>query len=160
MTVSDVICSQYQASLDMLQQAVAACPASLWDDPRDKNRFWQIAYHALFYTHLYVQPSLQDFTPWAKHRPDLHRMGPPHGEPYTSAEILDYLAFCRQQVDAQVPRLDLEAVSGFDWLPMNKLEHQLYSIRHIMQHVGELSDRLGTRGQVDVDWVGMHPKDG
>jgi hypothetical protein len=35
----------------------------------------QIAYHALFYTHLYLQPAEADFVPWEHHRPALPRPG-------------------------------------------------------------------------------------
>ena len=55
----------------------------------------------------------------------------------------------------RVPQLDLEAESGFGWLPFGKLELQFYNIRHLQQHTGELMERLGTRAHVDVDWVGM-----
>lgn len=68
MNLKPVIRSQYQASLEMLKQAILKCPESLWDDQEYQNRFWQISYHALFFTHLYLQPSLEAFTPWAKHR--------------------------------------------------------------------------------------------
>jgi hypothetical protein len=51
--------------------------------------------------------------------------------------------------------LDPEAESGFYWLPMNKLELQIYNIRHLQQHTGELMERLGSRAGVEVDWVGM-----
>ena len=54
-----------------------------------------------------------------------------------------------------VDALDLQAESGFDWLPFNKLELQFYNIRHIQQHTGELCERLGTVGDIEVDWVGM-----
>jgi hypothetical protein len=68
--------------------------------------------------------------------------------------VLDYLVFCQQQVVERVPQLDLEASSGFDWLPFGKLELQFYTIRHIQQHTGELMERLGTRANVQLDWVG------
>jgi hypothetical protein len=51
--------SQYQATLGMLKQAIVKCPESMWDAPDPPNRFWQLAYHTLFYTHLYLQPSLE-----------------------------------------------------------------------------------------------------
>lgn len=54
-----------------------------------------------------------------------------------------------------MPRLNLEAASGFEWLPFNKLELQIYSIRHIQQHAGELMERLGTRADAEIAWVGM-----
>ena len=163
MDIAQVITSQYLASLDMLKQAVTKCPANLWNSPQDKNKFWHLAYHALFYTHLYLQPAEKDFVPWAKHRADYQFMGPlpwpPHqepdiGEPYQKEEVLEYLEFCRQQVSEKVPVLNLAASSGFDWLPFNKLELQFYNIRHLQQHTGELCERLG-RVNIDIDWVGQ-----
>ncbi len=56
-----------------------------------------------------------------------------------------------------VPALDLAGASGFDWLPMNKLELQFYNIRHLQLHTGELCERLGTEAKIDVAWVGMAP---
>jgi hypothetical protein len=58
-------------------------------------------------------------------------------------------------MEEQVQKMDLEANSGFDWLPFNKLELQLDHIRHIQQHTGELCERLGAHGDVEVGWVGM-----
>jgi hypothetical protein len=37
---------------------------------------------------------------------------------------------------------------------MTTLELQIYSIRHLMQHTGELMDRLGRRTGAEIDWVG------
>jgi hypothetical protein len=59
-------------------------------------------------------------------------------------------------VDIQVESLDIAAGSGFDWLPFDKMELQLYNIRHIQQHTGELCERLGAQGEIQVDWVGMN----
>jgi hypothetical protein len=157
MNTKDVICSQYFAALEMLKMSVIHCPASLWDDPADKNKFWHVAYHVLFYTHLYAQPSEKDFRPWANHRENYHSLGelPNAPIPYTKEDILAYFDVCRKQVEEKVAILDLEAESGFPWLPFNKLELQFYNIRHIQQHTGELMERLGTRAQIDVEWVGM-----
>ena len=38
---------------------------------------------------------------------------------------------------------------------MGKLELQIYNLRHLQQHTGELMERLGSRAGIDVDWVGM-----
>ena len=164
MDLPTVIVSQYQAALEMLRQSVVKCPQSFWDRAEDKTKFWHVAYHALFYTHLYLSDSEATFTPWVKHRQEYQFMGPtpwpPHempriGEPYDKATILEYADFCRRQVDERVPWLDLESPeSGFDWLPFGKLELQFYNIRHLQQHTGELMERLGARAGIDVDWVG------
>ena len=155
MEINTVVCSQYFAALAMLRQAVERCPDPLWDDPADRNRFWRTAYHALFFTHLYLQKSLHTFKPSALHREkieDLSRETPP-GSPYTKAEVLDYLEFVRQQASEKSAALDPQAKSGFHWLPFNKLELQFYNIRHLQQHTGELMERLGARAHIDVDWV-------
>ena len=163
MDYRDVIRSQYQASLEMLKQVIAKCPEPIWDNPGDKTKFWHIAYHALFYTHLYLQGSEQEFLPWVKHRKDYQFIGPlpgpPHrqpeiGEPFTKEDVLAYLDVCQQQVDEKMRQLELDAESGFSWLPFSKLELELYNIRHIQQHAGELMERLGTRAGIEIDWVG------
>lgn len=151
----DAVRSQYHAALEMLRLAVVRCPEGLWDDKAFANRFWHVAYHALYYTHLYLQPTADDFSPWGKDRQGYSDLGrPPDGPPYTVEEILEYHALCRQQVEEQVGALDLAAPSGFRWLRFDKLELQFYNIRHVQQHVGELCERLGVAAGVDVDWVG------
>jgi hypothetical protein len=159
-----VIESQYRASLEMLRQVIELCPPALWADPQDKNPFWQVAFHTLFFVHLYSQPEQQAFTLWPKHRKDYEMMGPPPwdpdyvpqiGEPYTPAEVVEYLDFVLDEVARQVAALDPDGPSGFGWLPMTKLELQFYSIRHAMQHVGELAERLGARAGVDVPWIAL-----
>lgn len=158
MVIKEVIKSQYLASLEMLKNAIIQCPESMWTDPEPKNKFWHIAFHSLFYTHLYLQPAEKDFTPYKSmgHLPwepnDLHKIR----EPYTRDEVLAYLEFCQEEVKQCLPRLDLDSdESGFYWLPFNKLELQFYNIRHLQLHTGELCERLGTTAGVDVDWVGM-----
>ena len=150
----EVIRSQYLAALEMIKQAIEKCPEELWNPAEDRAPFWHVAYHALFYTHLYLQPRLQDFRPWAKHREEAHRLEQHLTAVYSPAEVLEYLGLCQQEVKEKTAQLDLEAASGFDWLRFNKLELQFYNIRHLQQHTGELMERLGARAKVDVDWVG------
>jgi hypothetical protein len=156
MDTAPVLISQYRAALAMLRQAIAACPDALWDSPDDKARFWHVAYHALFYTHLYLQDTLGAFRPWSKHRQGSHRFDA-QGDaalPYDRATVLEYLDLCVDEVQARVPQIDLAAPSGFEWLPFDKLELQIYSIRHVQQHAGELMERLGSRAGLELDWVG------
>jgi hypothetical protein len=165
MNIKEIIKSQYLAALEMLKSAIVKCPGALWDDPAYKNRFWHIAYHTLFYTHLYLQPTESDFVPWTKHREHYESMDPPWpphqepeiGEPYRKEEMLEYLEFCQQQVKATVDSLNLDDRTGFHWLPFGKLELQFYNIRHLMQHTGELCERLGATENIEVDWVGKRP---
>lgn len=68
MDIPAILISQYKASLEMLKQTITKCPESMWNAASDKNKSWQVAYHALFFTHLYVADSEEAFTPWNKHR--------------------------------------------------------------------------------------------
>ncbi len=156
MNPKPVIKSQYKASLAMLRQAIEKCPEALWTDASYQNPFWRLAYHTLIYTHFYLSPREEDFVPWDKFQKDLQLLGReiPGTRIYSRAELLDFLTLVLDQVEIQVEALDLDTESGFDWLPFNKLELQFYNIRHIQQHTGELCERLGAHGEVEVAWVG------
>jgi DinB superfamily len=160
--IQHTVARQYRASLAMLRQAIELCPEPLWLSEDHRNRYWHIAYHTVFYTHLYLQPSEADFRAWPKHRKDSQYLGPrpsAPGEtrkvepPCTKAEVIEYLELCRSEVEARVPGLDLAAASGFSWLPFNKLEVQFYNIRHLQHHTGQLADRLRTAAGIGVAWV-------
>lgn len=156
MSTKAIIRSQYHAALAMLRQAVEQCPDSLWTDASYANPAWHIAYHTLYYTTLYLQPRAEDFDPHEKYRDDLR--GLENSDPAlacTKEAVLDYLADCLGQVDEQVNAIDLDADSGFDWLPFSKLELQFYNIRHIQHHTGELCERIGGHGEVEFNWVKM-----
>jgi hypothetical protein len=155
-----LIRSQYHATLDMLEEAIRECPESLWTDT---------AFDALHYTHLYLCDSLETFVPWStgsqQDGPDGEpvssdsKQQPAGKQPYTKEEVLGYLGFCRKHVDKQVPGLDMSAPSGFDWLPMNKLELQFYNIRHTQHHTGQLSERLRNSVDFGLHWVARHAPD-
>jgi hypothetical protein len=100
-----------------------------------------------------LQETEKHFKPWEKHH------DPDTGEPFTQDEVLEYLTFVQKQVRELVADLNMEAESGFYWLPFSKLELQLYNIRHIQQHAGELYERLGTRENIELDWVSVQPSE-
>jgi hypothetical protein len=160
MDFSEAVRSQYHAALEMLEQAVIACPEQMWNSTEDKNRFWHVAYHSVFFTHLYMAEARERFVPWAKHRQEVVGLSSDVAtiEPYGKDDVLEYVAFCRRVVDEKAPALDLGATSGFHWLPFDKLELQLYNIRHLQQHTGELMERLGARAGIDVKWVAVGPR--
>jgi hypothetical protein len=156
MDVAAILVSQYRASLEMLKQTILACPPEMWNAPEDKNKFWQTAFHALYFTHEYLWGyAPQEFTYWDKHRPGYEDFDTPREyEPYDKETILEYLEFCRRQVMERVPQMDLAAPEPNIPQPFSMLELQIYTIRHIMQHTGELLERLSARSGVYIDWVG------
>jgi hypothetical protein len=159
--------SQYHAALAMLKESIEKCPEETWYDETPKNTCWQVAYHALYFTHLYLQPDEAAFRPWKGHQGDVQHPdgipGPANPEsplpliprPYTKEEVLAYWEFCDQMVDGAVETLDLgRRESGFHWYPIPKLEHQLVNLRHIQHHAGQLADRVRAAAGVGVRWAG------
>ena len=146
-----VLKRQYHAALAMLREAIERCPDEEWLSRDHKNTFWQVAYHVLFFTHLYLQPNEAAFVTWSQHHGDDDGT---KGEPYSKAQVLEYWGFVDTAVDAAVDSLNLESTeSGFSWFKMSKLEHQFVNIRHIQHHAAQLADRLRSAADIGVTWV-------
>lgn len=162
-TLLPIIGAQYKASLTMLLDTNHRCDDSLWLDAHYKHPFWRVAYHTLFYTDLYLSESLDRFTPWAQHIDELESLGPMEhkdgklpreGPPYPQQDVEQYGRDVMGHVDERLGDLDLDAASGFFWLPFSKCELQFYNIRHIQHHAGQLAERLRQQHDLGVVWVG------
>ncbi len=108
MDIQSAIIDQYGSALEMLKQAMVQCPPALWDDLQGRKRFWLVAYHALFYTHLYLSDNLGAFKPWEKYRQGIHRLGSAPekaqtGEPYSREEMLEFLSSAGKQWSKRSP---------------------------------------------------------
>ena len=164
MNVQAALKCQYHAALAMLKQAIEKCPDDLWTGGDHPIPFWRVAYHTLFFTHLYLQSDHESFRAWEHHREECQFFDavpwPPHrppkpAEPYTKAQILEYWQFCDARVDADVDRLDLDAPQcGFPWYKLPKLDHQINNIRHIQHHAALLAGRLHRALGTGVEWIG------
>jgi hypothetical protein len=167
--------SQYHAALAMLRQAIEQCPEAVWASGDRVNPVWRIAYHTLYFTHLYLQPGEDSFRPWPSHQTwiqymdddpgtqdlddflELPQRPPRTGVPYTKTQLLEYWSVCDGMVDGGVDALDLlDPRSGFSWHvpPRSKAEQQIASIRHIQLHEAQIADRLSAEGGPRVEWVG------
>ena len=157
-----ILQSQYHASLDMLRGAITQCDDTLWHSTDYHHPFWRVAYHTLFFADLYLAESLERYTPWAKHVDELESLGPmvhkdgkmpKAGPPYSMEDVEEYFRLVSAKVDPSVEALDFEAGSGFFWLDFSKLEVQLYNIRHIQHHTGQLIERIRQNLNLPVRWV-------
>ena len=146
---------QYHAALDMLKGAIEACPDAVWVGGVPPRSFWRLAYHTLFFTHLYLQIRDEDFVPWELHRDDVESDAErerPDAAPYSRTEMLTYWELVDAMVDPQLDRIDLNSSeSGFSWYTIPKLDHILLNLRHIQEHAGQLRDRLLEAG-IDQEW--------
>jgi hypothetical protein len=134
-----------------LKQAIAKCPPEVWDNPKDKDRFWFIAYHTLYYAHRYLKTENNPYVRWKK--ADYRKQG----FAMTKEQVLAYLKSVQQEVVEQIAVMDLDgkALNGF---LANKMELQFYNLRHIQQHAGELYERLRPY-ELKLGWVSQRSKE-
>ena len=85
MDTLSVLRSQYGAALSMLDAVVARCPDESWTLESRLRPFWRVAFHTMFFTHLYVHHNEAEFKRWEKHRDESQHLGlfkgPPDGHP-------------------------------------------------------------------------------
>lgn len=182
MDVRAALKDQYHAGLAMLADCIRQCPPDLWAAPNPpkeeggmERSFWRIAFHAIYFTHLYLvqeeaafeaPPSdlavtrRADFealwhAPWALEPYEL----PAATEPCPKEEILAYVDHVVSLIDPTVDALDLGREDcGFSWYKqISKLSHELLNLRHLQGHVGQLSELLMLRG-IDTRWLSRRPR--
>ncbi len=172
-TFRTVLWRQFGAAIDMLENALVACPASLWREsvfrtpsdhpqPSEDAGFWSITYHILFWLDLYLTGSHEGFAPPAPFI--LNALDPVSvfpDQPYTKEDLHDYLVHLRQKCQKTIAELSDEQAYHqvtFPWLggnSMSFLELQLYNMRHVQEHAAQLSLFLGQHAIPDeaLDWV-------
>ena len=146
---------QYHAALDMLKGAISECPDVIWLGGTPPRSFWRLAYHTLYFAHLYLQVRFEDFVPWELHRDEVESDAEHEkldATPHTKEELLTYWELVDAMVDSQIDKIDLASPeSGMPWYKIPKLDHVLLNLRHIQEHAGQLRDRLLEAG-IDQHW--------
>ena len=157
-----VIVSQFEAALAMLNQCVVECPPEHWERKIANGSFRWVAYHTLFFADLYLSPSESAFQ-----LRDLHRCGgdergddPSPGLP--KDEALVYVPLVRQKLRDTLAAETAESLagpSGFSWRKFSRAEIHLYNLRHVQHHTGQMSAYLRRVapeifGQRSLPWIG------
>ena len=154
---SEAVARQFGAALEMVGNAIEACPDELWFDPSRKPAFWYVAYHVLFWTDLYLHGRLEGFAPPAPHNLDeLDPVGLVPDPPCTQEQMRAYLTHCRarmRQVFGALTNDQVHAPSGIDWIEGERGELQLYNLRHVQHHAGQLQMMLRQAGVEPPRWV-------
>jgi len=151
---------QFGAAIDMLAQALQACPEELWrtrlwDDPYAE--FWNLGYHALFWLDVYLSGSVDGFAPPAPFTLDeFDPAGRLPERPYSREELLAYLEHGRTKCQATIAALTDERARQrclFSWGELSFAELLLYSMRHVQEHAAQLSLLLGQQRGIAPDWI-------
>src|SRR5574337_2027269 len=108
-----VIWRQFGAAIDMLDNAMRACPDELWRERLYNERsvqpefaeFWYVGYHALFWLDFYLSDSAEGFTPPAPFTLSELEAGLLPERVYTKAELQTYLGHGRNKCRAKLETL-------------------------------------------------------
>jgi uncharacterized damage-inducible protein DinB len=148
---------QFHAAIDMLGNAIDACPDSLW--PGEPPRaFWYIAFHVTFFLDLYLSDCDESqFRPPAPF--GLAELSDEVGvaEPaHTKDELRGYLDHCRNKLDAVMAAMTEPWATSrcpFDYRAMSNGELLLYNMRHVQHHAAQLNMRLRQTIDSAPRWV-------
>lgn len=153
-----VIWKQFGAAIDMVDNALLACPEELWNDRSQKPEFWYVVYHTLFFLDLYLSDSVEAFTPPVPFTLDeLDPAGVLPERPYTKDELHTYLEHGRAKCRATIEALTEEKARqrcGFEWLgDLSNAEILLYGMRHVQHHAAQLHLILRQKTDSTPGWV-------
>lgn len=160
-----IIWNQFGAAMDMLENAVRACPDDLWGDPSVKPEwkdndvvgFWYVVYHTLFYLDFYLSDSAEGFAPPAPFTlGELDPTGVLPDRVYTKAELLSYLEHGRKKCHITLLALTDEKARqrcGFPERDMSVAELLLYTMRHVQHHAAQLHLLLRQHTGSAPGWV-------
>ncbi len=156
-TWKTIIWQQFGAAIDMLENAMVACPDNLWGDRSQRPEFWYVVFHTLFFLDLYLSDSDKGFTPPAPFTLDeLDTDGLLPERVYTKEELQSYLEHGREKCRSTIEALLDEKARqrcGFDWLDISVAETLLYNMRHVQHHAGQLSLILRQKTDSAPRWV-------
>ncbi len=148
---------QFGAAIDMLQRAIDACPDDLWSDGSQRQEFWYVAFHALFFLDLYLSESDKGFAPPSPFTLDeLDERGLMPERVYTKEELLSYLEHGRKKcrtVIAALTEADAQNTCGISWLDLSFAGLLLYNLRHVQHHAGQLQMMIGRKTGSSPRWV-------
>jgi hypothetical protein len=152
-----IVWHQFGASIEMMENAIAACPDELWGDRTQRPEFWYLAFHALFFLDCYLSESEKSFVPPAPFTLDeLDPAGILPERPYTKDELQKYLDHgrrkCRKVIEELTEQRGAERCD-FDWLDLTVTELLLYNMRHVQHHAAQLQLLLRQKTDSAPRWV-------
>jgi hypothetical protein len=153
----EVLWRQFGAAIDMLENALLACPDEIWGDRSKRPEFWYVVYHTLFFLDLYLSGSVAGFAPPAPFTLDeLDPEGVLPERPYTKDELQTYLEHGRRKCRSTLEALTEETARRrceFEWIELSGAELLLYNLRHVQHHAAQLNLILRQTTDSAPGWV-------
>lgn len=154
----DALEGQFLATIDTLENAIRACPPGIWVDEATpvQRQFWYIAYHTIFWLDRYFTATPEEHVPPEPYTmSELDPKGAYPDHPYSPAQMLEYLEYCRAKCRARLATLDdASAVEPNTHRPgLSWLEFVIYQMRHNQHHAAQLNLILRQGGVEPPRWV-------
>jgi DinB superfamily len=155
--MKEIIWNQFGAAIDMLENALHACPEKLWGQNLEPSEFWYRVYHTLFWLDFYLSDSIDGFVlPAPFTFAELDPAGLLPERVYTKKELENYLDHCSKKCRTTVKTLsDEKSRQHFRYgsIDLSFAELLLYNMRHVQHHTAQLN--LLLRQEIDSapSWV-------
>jgi hypothetical protein len=152
-----ILWRQFGASLDMLENALRACPEALWRDRSQQPEFSYAVFHALFWLDLYLSGAAEGFAPPAPFTLDeLDPAGLLPERAYGKDELQAYLDHGREKCRSTIAALTAEMAGApcrFAWGEVSFAELLVYNLRHVQHHAAQLNLILRQQTASAPGWV-------
>lgn len=152
-----MVWQQFGAAIDMLEDAIRACPPAVWGDRVHEREFWYLAFHTLFFLDYYLADAENSFRPPAPFTlSELDPAGVLPDRVYSQQELLAYLQHGRNKARSKLSNLSDELGardSGFARRDMSVAELALYNMRHVQHHAAQLYLLLRQTTDSAPGWV-------
>ncbi|HMO81126.1 MAG TPA: DinB family protein [Pyrinomonadaceae bacterium] len=154
---SEMIWSQFGASIDMLENAIEACPDEVWGSAAGFQEFWYLSFHTLFWLDLYLHGPIEGFRPPEPFgSEELDPAGVFPDRVYRKDELLDYLRHCRKRLRNTLNSMDNAAAARTITHGTRKMSFEellWYNMRHVQHHTAQLNLILRQRTDAAPSWV-------
>ena len=151
-----LVWGQLGGAIDMLANAIAACPEELWRAGQPPRALWYVTYHTLFFLDLYTYGTVEGFVPPPPFTLDeLNPDGVYPERVYSREELGAYLRTCRDRCRAAILTMTDETAARrcrFEWVEATYGELLLGNMRHVQHHTAQLNWVLGETGRAPR-WV-------
>jgi hypothetical protein len=157
-----IIWRQFGASIEMLENAMVACPDEVWNDRAAQPEFWYLVYHTLFWLDLYLSGKFEGFAPPAPFTLDeLDPAGVMPGRVYAKEELQTYLRHCRRKCRATIEGLTDEKARDLSigWGDFTFAELLLDNMRHVQHHAAQLNLILRQKIDSAPGWIAKAKND-
>jgi hypothetical protein len=153
-----LVWGQLGGAIDMLENAILACPDDVWRAGEPPRALWYVTFHTLFFLDLYTFGTLDGFAPPPPFTLDeLDPAGVFPERVYSRDELGGYLRVCRDRCRSAIAALTQETAARrceFEWVQESYVELVLRSIRHVQHHTAQLNWVLREKTGSAPRWVG------